>query len=69
METTQPEKIKQNNEASTEISNITGNEYRGEVNLYPILRTTLIILCVLIVLGITAFLIYQNGKSIYDKGL
>ena len=41
----------------------------SEINLYPILRTVLISVCVLIALGFVLFLIYQNGRSIYANGL
>lgn len=45
------------------------NIYKGEINLYPIFRRVFIILCILVVVGLMALLIYQNGKSIYDNGL
>lgn len=40
-----------------------------EVNIYPIIRHLFLFLCVLIAVSIILFLMYQNGKSIYDKGL
>lgn len=39
------------------------------LNLYPILRHTFLTLCILLAIAIILFLIYQNGKSIYDKGI
>ena len=40
-----------------------------KVNIYPMIRHLMLILCILFALGIVAFLFYQNGKIIYGKGL
>jgi hypothetical protein len=40
-----------------------------EINLYPTLRSTILNLCIVLTTLIILFLLYQNGKSIYDKGL
>lgn len=63
------EKNQQENTQIQEKNIVEENEYKGEINLYPILRTIFIILCIILVVGLVAFLIYQNGKSIYDNGL
>ena len=60
MDTVPPE------QPSPEEQEITHTE---EVNIYPTLRTTLLVLCVLFAIGLVLFLIYQNGKSIYANGL
>jgi hypothetical protein len=39
------------------------------VNLYPVIRHAFLTLCILLAVAIILFLIYQNGKSIYDKGI
>lgn len=39
------------------------------INIYPIFRHVFLTLCILLAMSIILFLIYQNGKSIYDKGL
>ena len=41
----------------------------SEVNIYPIIRHIFLTLCILLTISIILFLIYQNGKSIYDKGI
>ncbi len=46
-----------------------GNDFHKETNIYPLLRTILLILAVLFTLAAVLFLFYQNGKSIYDHGL
>ena len=38
-------------------------------NLYPIVRHIFLVTAVLCALSIIIFLMYQNGKSIYDNGL
>jgi hypothetical protein len=45
------------------------NIYHTETNVYPSLRTTFLVILILISLCIIFFLIYQNGKSIYANGL
>lgn len=37
--------------------------------LHTVARHLFLTLCVLLALSIVLFLIYQNGKSIYDKGI
>lgn len=39
------------------------------VNVYPIVRHLFLTLCILLAIAIILFLIYQNGKSIYVKGI
>lgn len=39
------------------------------INLYPLIRHMFLIVCILLTITIILFLIYQNGKSLYDKGL
>ena len=39
------------------------------VNIYPAVRHLFLTLCVILAVSIILFLFYQNGKSIYDKGL
>jgi hypothetical protein len=38
-------------------------------NLYPLVRHTLLIICVLFSLALILLLMHQNGKSIYDNGI
>ena len=38
-------------------------------NIYPSVRHTLLIACVLLTFCIIIFLIHQNGKSIYENGI
>ena len=38
-------------------------------NLYPVVRHIFLIVCILASLAIIVFLLYQNGKSIYDNGI
>ena len=45
------------------------NAYHVETNIYPALRRTFLIVCVLLTILIALFLIYQNGKSIYESGI
>jgi hypothetical protein len=40
-----------------------------EINLYPTLRTLFLVACVIITIAVALFLIYQNGKSIYETGI
>ncbi len=40
-----------------------------EINLYPTLRTLFLVMCVLFTIAVVLFLIYQNGKSIYETGI
>jgi hypothetical protein len=49
--------------------NIENDDVSETVNIYPIIRHAFLTLCVLLAIAIILFLIYQNGKSIYDKGL
>lgn len=44
-------------------------EDTNETNLYPVIRHVFLTLCILLTVSIILFLIYQNGKSIYDKGI
>lgn len=40
-----------------------------EINLFPMFRHLFLTICILFTLAIIAFLIYQNGKNIYDNGI
>lgn len=40
-----------------------------ETNIYPVIRTAFLVICVVLVACVTLFLIYQNGKSIYETGI
>lgn len=44
-------------------------EESGKLNIYPIIRHLFLIVCILLAISIILFLIYQNGKSIYVKGI
>lgn len=39
------------------------------INVYPLIRHLFLTMCILLTVAIILFLIYQNGKSIYDKGI
>lgn len=45
------------------------NELHQKKNIYPLVRHIFIIAIILATISIVIFLIYQNGQSIYDKGL
>ncbi len=62
------EDLNQNNTLS-QIKNGEENPYYEEKNIYPYLRKSILVICVLIAVGVLIFLIYQNGKSIYVNGL
>jgi hypothetical protein len=47
----------------------TANDDTDIVNVYPIVRHLFLTLCILLAIAIILFLIYQNGKSIYVKGV
>lgn len=53
----------------TQITENIEEENSNTVNLYPIIRHIFLTLCILLSISIILFLIYQNGKSIYAKGL
>ncbi len=38
-------------------------------NIYPVVRHIFLIACILCALSFIIFLMYQNGKSIYDNGI
>lgn len=40
-----------------------------ELNLHKVFRHFILISCILLAISIIIFLIYQNGKSIYDQGI
>jgi ABC-type phosphate transport system permease subunit len=44
-------------------------EEKAAPNIYPALRHLFLIICILLTLAIIVFLIYQNGKSIYENGI
>ncbi len=39
------------------------------LNIYPVIRHLFLTVCILLAISIIIFLMYQNGKSIYDKGI
>ena len=39
------------------------------INVYPLVRHLFLTMCILLTVTIILFLVYQNGKSIYDKGI
>lgn len=41
----------------------------NEINIYPILRTFFLGLCVFTCIAIILFLMYLNGKSVYENGV
>jgi hypothetical protein len=45
------------------------NEVDKDINVYPVLRHVFLIFCILLTVLIVFFLMYQNGKSIYENGL
>lgn len=49
--------------------NTTSPEETEVVNIYPAVRHLFLTLCIILALLIILFLVYQNGKSIYDKGI
>ncbi len=49
--------------------NLTEEVSEDTFNVYPIIRHIFLTLCILLAIVIILFLIYQNGKSIYDKGI
>lgn len=63
----------ENNEGTQQVVNEQIEEIVVEENnastLRPMIRHLLLTLCILLTISIILFLIYQNGKSIYDKGL
>ena len=59
----------QNNQAIDPTQKPVENIYSPEKNIYPTLRTTVIVLCFLLALFVAVFLIYQNGKTIYANGI
>jgi hypothetical protein len=44
-------------------------ETEKEVNLFPILRSILLIVAVIFSIGIILYLLYLNGKSVYENGV
>lgn len=62
---TQPSQIY---EASTQPTS-EKNTFHQKRNIYPLVRHVFIIAVALATVSIVIFLIYQNGQSIYDKGL
>lgn len=46
-----------------------GYEEPKEVNIYPAVRTIVLILIVVLCLGAILFLLYLNGKSVYESGV
>ncbi len=65
METPLPnEQIVQNTVETDDTS-----EDSAKLNIYPVIRHLFLIVCILLAISIILFLIYQNGKSIYVKGI
>lgn len=48
---------------------ITEDTKKKETNLYPIFRYIFLIACAILTLALVLFLIYLNGKSLYDHGI
>ena len=44
-------------------------EEKGVINPHPKIRHIFLIILALVTVAIILFLVYQNGKSIYDKGI
>jgi hypothetical protein len=40
-----------------------------EKNLYPSIRHLFLVISLLLAISVIVFLVYQNGKSIYDHGI
>ncbi|MFA5132197.1 MAG: hypothetical protein WC444_02605 [Candidatus Paceibacterota bacterium] len=40
-----------------------------EVNIYPVMRTILLVVFLVLVVCVALFVIYHNGKSIYERGI
>lgn len=38
-------------------------------NLYPVVRHTVLVICVVFLIALIVLLVHQNGKSIYDNGI
>ena len=38
-------------------------------NLYPVVRHTVLVICVVVLVTVIVLLMLQNGKSIYDNGI
>lgn len=64
------ETLQENEERTINIEEIrTKEEIAPGTNLHIVARHIFLILCVLLTIFIFLFLIYQNGKSIYDNGI
>jgi hypothetical protein len=40
-----------------------------KINIYPYVRTSILTLCVLLGIGIILFLMYINGKILYENSI
>lgn len=58
-----------NQQQPQDIEKIVEIEGEESINIYPAIRHLFLTFCILLAISIIIFLIYQNGKSIYDKGL
>jgi hypothetical protein len=56
-------------DTSTPAATTLNQEVHHTKNLYPFVRHTLLVICVLFSLLLILFLMHQNGKSIYDNGI
>jgi hypothetical protein len=57
-------------QTSVEVKTVTPEaEGETEVNIYPILRSVFLILAVVTFIAIILFLLYLNGKSVYESGV
>lgn len=59
----------QENTVSTMAEKPAENIYHKDTNIYPMMRTTILAICFIITVCIVLFLIYQNGRSIYESGI
>lgn len=48
---------------------VSQTQSEGHINLYPFLRKLFFWACIIVFLLVILFLVYQNGKSIYDNGI
>lgn len=55
--------------SSLEETQTYGENNEKRVNLYPIFLRSFLIFCIIFFLLVIVFLLYQNGKSIYDHGI
>lgn len=47
----------------------TENTTGGPTNIYPVIRTFFLFVITIIIIVVALYLVYQNGKSIYEHGV